>query len=201
MIEPLVVIIFAYLSYLTAETFHMSGILAITFCGITMKNYVEQNISKSSSVTIRKSAHMFANMAELMIFLFVGVFTVTGTDGEGQSIHQSVAGSNLQPQLIHFFLRWNWWFVVMTILACVLFRVIGVLLLSAVANIYRINKLSWTEQLIMMYGGLRGGVAFALVLLIDEGFAPHAKMFVTTTLAMVYWTVFFQVSRLIKHAD
>ena len=179
----------------------MSGILAITFCGITMKNYVEQNISKSSSVTIRKSAHMFANMAELMIFLFVGVFTVTGTDGEGQSIHQSVAGSNLRPQLIHFSLRWNWWFVVMTILACVLFRVIGVLLLSAVANIYRINKLSWTEQLIMMYGGLRGGVAFALVLLIDEGFAPHAKMFVTTTLAMVYWTVFFQVSRLIKHAD
>ena len=88
----------------------------------------------------------------------------------------------------------------MTILACVLFRVIGVLLLSAVANIYRINKLSWTEQLIMMYGGLRGGVAFALVLLIDEGFAPHAKMFVTTTLAMVYWTVFFQVSRLIKQA-
>ena len=82
----------------------------------------------------------------------------------------------------------------MTIIACVVFRVIGVLLLSAVANMYRINKLSWTEQLIMMYGGLRGGVAFALVLLIDEGFAPHAKMFVTTTLAMVYWTVFFQVS-------
>ena len=83
----------------------MSGILAITFCGITMKNYVEQNISKSSSVTIRKSAHMFANMAELMIFLFVGVFTVTGTDGEGHSIHQSVAGRRDQtwrPQLIHF---------------------------------------------------------------------------------------------------
>ena len=45
----------------------------------------------------------------------------------------------------------------------------------------------------MMYGGLRGGVAFALVLLISEEIAPHAKMFVTTTLAMVYWTVFVQV--------
>ena len=87
-LEPLLVLIFAYLSYLTAETFHMSGILAITFCGITMKNYVEQNISKSSSVTIRKCAHMFANIAELMIFLFVGVFTVTGTDKAGNSIHE-----------------------------------------------------------------------------------------------------------------
>ena len=87
----------------------------------------------------------------------------------------------------------------MTILACIVFRVIGVLLLSFIANRYRIKKLSWTEQLIMMYGGLRGGVAFALVLLIDDSFAPHAKMFVTTTLAMVYWTVFFQVNWLINH--
>ena len=88
MVEPLIVLMFAYLSYLTAETFEMSGILAITFCGITMKNYVEQNISKSSSVTIRGSAHMLANMAEMMIFLFVGVFTVTGKSEEGESIHQ-----------------------------------------------------------------------------------------------------------------
>jgi len=174
-LEPLLVIIFAYLSYLTAETFHMSGILAITFCGITMKNYVEQNISKSSSTTIRSSAHMLANMAEMMIFLFVGVFTVLGTSQDGSSIH-----------------KWNWWFVVMTILACIIFRVIGVLILAFIANRYRIKKLNWTEQLIMMYGGLRGGVAFALVLLIEEEFAPHAKMFVTTTLAMVYWTVFVQ---------
>ena len=71
-------------------------------------------------------------------------------------------------------------------------RVIGVLILAFIANRYRIKKLNWTEQLIMMYGGLRGGVAFALVLLIEEEFAPHAKMFVTTTLAMVYWTVFVQ---------
>ena len=72
-----------------------------------MKNYVEQvqknlftlqlfivamiiflqNISKTSSTTIRASAHMFANMAEMMIFLFVGVFTVTGTV-DGESIHE-----------------------------------------------------------------------------------------------------------------
>ena len=87
-LEPLFVFVMAYMSYLNAEIFHMSGILAITFCGITMKNYVEQNISKSSSVTIRGSAHMLANMAEMMIFLFVGVFTVTGKSEEGESIHQ-----------------------------------------------------------------------------------------------------------------
>ena len=74
-----------------------------------------------------------------------------------------------------------------------IFRVLGVLILAAIANRYRIKKLNWTEQLIMMYGGLRGGVAFALVLSLSPHFAPHTKMFITTTLAMVYWTVFVQV--------
>ena len=46
----------------------------------------------------------------------------------------------------------------------------------------------------MMYGGLRGAVAFALVLLIDVNVVPHAHMFVTTTIAVVYWTVFVQVN-------
>ena len=52
-LEPLVVLGIAYLSYLTAEIFHMSGILSITFCGITMKNYVERNISSKSQTTLK----------------------------------------------------------------------------------------------------------------------------------------------------
>ena len=44
----------------------------------------------------------------------------------------------------------------------------------------------------MMYGGMRGGVAFALVLLVNEDKVPHAPMFVTTTIAVVFWTSFVQ---------
>merc|ERR1719186_1229079 len=109
-----------------------------------------------------------ANVAEMIIFIFIGVYTV-------QDIHD-----------------WNWWFVIMTIIFCTVFRIIGVLLLTAIANSFRIKKLDAVEQFVMMYGGLRGGVAFALVLLITEEVAPHAKMFVTATLAMVYFTVFVQ---------
>jgi len=166
MLEPLVVLMFSYLSYLTAEVFHMSGILAITFCGITMKNYVEQNICEESSTAIKSAGHFLANCAEMMVFLFLGVFTVTYHDHE-----------------------WNTWFIVCTILFCLIFRVLGVLILSYLANRFRIKKLDWLEQTIMMYGGLRGGVAFALVLLVET---EHREMFVTATLAMVYFTVFFQ---------
>lgn len=45
----------------------------------------------------------------------------------------------------------------------------------------------------MSYGGLRGAVAFALVLLINPTHVKLQPMFVTTTIAVIYFTVFFQV--------
>ena len=63
---------------------------------------------------------------------------------------------------------WNTAFVVCTILFCTVFRIIGVLILTALANNYRLHKLAMIDQFVMMYGGLRGAVAFALVLLIDD---------------------------------
>ena len=44
----------------------------------------------------------------------------------------------------------------------------------------------------MAYGGLRGAVGFSLVSMIDQVQVPAAKMFVTTTLAVVMFTVFLQ---------
>jgi len=39
----------------------------------------------------------------------------------------------------------------------------------------------------MAYGGLRGAVAFALVMVIDEHLIPTKKMMVTTVIALVYF--------------
>lgn len=111
---------------------------------------------------------MLSSSSETIIFMFLGVAT------------------------IHDEHDWNWWFVILTITFCTLFRCLGVIVLVAFANRYRLQKLGAVDQFVMMYGGLRGAVAFALVLLIDPHVVPHAHMFVTTTIAMVYWTVFVQ---------
>ena len=97
-LEPLFVFTMAYLSYLTAEIFHMSGILAITFCGITMKNYVERNVATKSQTTIKYAIKMLSSSSETIIFMFLGVAT------------------------IHDNHNWNWWFVTFTIIFCTLFR-------------------------------------------------------------------------------
>lgn len=45
---------------------------------------------------------------------------------------------------------------------------------------------------IFLFPGLRGAIAFALVLLIDKNHIPLQPMFMTTTIAVVYFTVFLQ---------
>uniref|UniRef100_A0A182MH77 Sodium/hydrogen exchanger n=1 Tax=Anopheles culicifacies TaxID=139723 RepID=A0A182MH77_9DIPT len=167
-IEPIFIFVMAYLAYLNAEIFHMSGILAITFCGITMKNYVEQNVSHKSHTTIKYALKMLSSSAETIIFMFLGVATVNNKH------------------------VWNTWFVLLTIIFCSVYRILGVLILSALANRFRIHKLTKVDQFVMSYGGLRGAVAFALVLLVDEDHIPLQPMFLTTTIAVVYFTVFLQ---------
>lgn len=68
----------------------------------------------------------------------------------------------------------------------------GVIILTYVANRFRLHKLDKVEKFVMSYGGLRGAVAFALVLLIDPKHVPLQPMFMTTTIAVIYFTVFFQ---------
>ena len=66
------------------------------------------------------------------------------------------------------------------------------IILAEVANRFRLQKLDWVEKFIMSYGGLRGAVAFALVLLIDPKKVKNQPLFVTATLAVVFFTVFLQ---------
>lgn len=68
----------------------------------------------------------------------------------------------------------------------------GVIILVAMANRFRIHKLSNVDQFVMSYGGLRGAVAFALVLLINPAHVPLQPLFVTTTICVIYFTVFLQ---------
>ncbi|XP_011647722.1 Na(+)/H(+) exchanger protein 2 isoform X2 [Pogonomyrmex barbatus] len=167
-IEPIFIFVMAYLAYLSAEIFHLSGILAITFCGITMKNYVEANISHKSHTTVKYTMKMLSSSSETIIFMFLGVATVNNAH------------------------NWNTWFVVTTIVFCSVYRAVGVIVLTALANQFRLHKLDKVEKFVMSYGGLRGAVAFALVLLIDPRHVPLQPMFVTTTIAVIYFTVFIQ---------
>ncbi|XP_042025402.1 sodium/hydrogen exchanger 2-like isoform X2 [Salvia splendens] len=74
--EVAIMMLMAYLSYMSAELFYLSGILTVFFCGIVMSHYTWHNVTQNSRVTTK---HTFATMsfvAETFIFLYVGIDTL-----------------------------------------------------------------------------------------------------------------------------
>jgi len=133
-----------------------------------MKQYVEYNISKKSNATIEYVFKMLASIMETIIFMFMGLSTISDNHS------------------------WNTGFVVITLVSCTIYRILGVVIFANIANHWRLLELTTTDMLIMSYGGIRGAVAFALALILDESKIPRKKEFVTATIAVVFFTVFVQ---------
>nr|XP_002757505.2 sodium/hydrogen exchanger 4 [Callithrix jacchus] len=179
-IEPLIVFMFSYLSYLAAETLYLSGILAITACAVTMKKYVEENVSQTSYTTIKYFMKMLSSVSETLIFIFMGVSTV---------------GKNHE---------WNWAFICFTLAFCQIWRAISVFALFYVSNQFRTFPFSIKDQCIIFYSGVRGAGSFSLAFLLPLSLFPRKKMFVTATLVVIYFTVFIQgitIGPLVRYLD
>uniref|UniRef100_G1MRS7 Sodium/hydrogen exchanger n=1 Tax=Meleagris gallopavo TaxID=9103 RepID=G1MRS7_MELGA len=167
-IEPLFVFLYSYMAYLSAELFHLSGIMALIASGVVMRPYVEANISHKSHTTIKYFLKMWSSVSETLIFIFLGVSTVAGQ---------------------HY---WNWTFVISTLLFCLIARVLGVLVLTWFINKFRIVKLTPKDQFIIAYGGLRGAIAFSLCYLLDYEHFNMRDMFLTAIITVIFFTVFVQ---------
>ncbi|TRY91645.1 hypothetical protein DNTS_034044 [Danionella cerebrum] len=180
-IEPLFVFVYSYMAYLSAEVFHLSGIMAhdqlsvlvqfdsrLIACGAVTRPYVEANISHKSHTTIKYFLKMWSSVSDTLIFIFLGVSTVAGPH------------------------RWNWTFVIVTVILCLVARVLGVVGLTFVINKFRIVKLTTKDQFIVAYGGLRGAIAFSLAYLLKPEHFPMRNMFLTAIITVIFFTVFVQ---------
>ncbi|XP_069060538.1 sodium/hydrogen exchanger 4 [Pleurodeles waltl] len=179
-IEPLLVFMFSYLSYLSAEMLYLSGILSITACAMTMKKYVQENVSQKSNTTIKYFMKMLSSVSETLIFIFMGVSTI---------------GRNHE---------WNWAFVCFSLLFCLIWRAISVFLLFSIINYFRTFPFTLKDQFIIAYSGLRGASSFSLVFLLPTSLFPRKNMFITSTIVIIYFTVFIQgitIGPLVKYLD
>ncbi|NXN82438.1 SL9A5 protein, partial [Bombycilla garrulus] len=147
----------------------LSAILAVTFCGICCKKYVEANISQKSRTTVKYTMKTLASSSETIIFMFLGISAVDTS-------------------------KWTWdtALVLGTLFFILLFRAVGVVLQTYVLNRFRLIPLDRIDQVVMSYGGLRGAVAFALVILLDREKVKAKDYFVATTIVVVFFTVIVQ---------
>jgi sodium/hydrogen exchanger-like protein 3 len=123
-VGPLFVFVFPYLSYLTAELFGLSAILAICCCGIAMKQYVKGNITEEAASSVKYFVKMLAQSSETAVFMFLGLSTAT---------------SNL---------HWDLWFIVITLIACLVCRAVGVFIQCFVLNCFRAKKFTFRDQFV-----------------------------------------------------
>ncbi|CAH9087139.1 unnamed protein product [Cuscuta europaea] len=148
--EVALMILMAYLSYIMAELFYLSGILTVFFCGIVMSHYTWHNVTESSRITTKHSFATLSFVAETFIFLYVGMdaLDIEKWKFVSDSPGLSVAVSSILVGLI------------------LVGRAAFVFPLSFLSNLAKKNtsdKISFRQQIIIWWAGLmRGAVSIAL---------------------------------------
>ncbi|XP_061197565.1 sodium/hydrogen exchanger 8-like [Saccostrea echinata] len=157
---------FSYLPYALAEGIHLSGIMAILFCGIVMSHYTHPNLSPVTQITTQQTFRTIAFIAETCVFAYLGL------------------------ALFSFKLTVKPAFVIWSIALILIGRACNIFPLSFIMNYFREHKITRKNQFIMWFSGLRGAIAFALSLHLE--FEQEKRyVLVTATLIIVLFTVIF----------
>jgi NhaP-type Na+/H+ or K+/H+ antiporter len=134
-VEPFLVIVLAYLSYVAAELFHFSGIISLIACGLVQYQYIADNISADSLTTIKYFVKTMSSISDVIIFFYLGRVLVRDDH------------------------TWNSSFVFFSTFFCVVYRFFSTFLLTAFANRFMqsLKRITLGEQFIMAYGGKQLG--------------------------------------------
>ncbi|EAQ91089.1 hypothetical protein CHGG_03024 [Chaetomium globosum CBS 148.51] len=173
-IESSLVVLVAYATYFFAQAIGMSGIVALLFCGITLKHYAYFNMSRRTQLTTKYFFQVTAQLSENFIFIYLGLALFT----EKNLVYQ--------PLLI-----------IVTVLSVCAARWLAVFPLSKAINWfirYRARRqgrevadeLPYSYQAMLFWAGLRGAVGVALSALFT---AKETQALQATVLVVVVLTV------------
>ena len=173
-VECSMIFSWAYISYVTAELWHLSGIISLLTCAIMMANYSWYNLSPQGK------------QSSVVIFSFLGVFT--------ECFVFSYLGLTFFSYKQY---QWSTELITVELFAIIIGRVIGTFGLIGLLKLcgYEKNnpkKITWKELTFIWYAGLiRGAIAFGLVLRIDDSFVNRGVIVTSCLTLVVFTTVFF----------
>ena len=173
--------LFAYGSYLLAEVLDMSGIMSVFFCGIAMAHYNWYNLSASARLVTAQAFQSISYACEMFVFCYMGfsVWTLSfeETLGKGRKAN------------------WSLPLIVTAAMTTWVVRGFTSVIFCGIANLFRTKQIPAKEQVVIFFSGtMRGCVAFALALKVDEdgldkdGNALESGVFSTTILAISIFT-------------
>jgi len=160
MVEITLTVIAAYGSFVVAEHFHFSGVIATVIAGMMCGNYAARTgMQPTTRVAVETFWEYIAFALNSIVFLLIG-FEV-GLD----------------------MLMAAWKPILAAYLAVMLARAAVVYGVSALLRKTR-EKLSWSWTTVLWWAGLRGGLSMVLVLGLPADF-PHRELILSMTLGVV----------------
>ncbi|XP_058058002.1 sodium/hydrogen exchanger 8 [Anopheles bellator] len=160
-------LVFTYAPYVLAEGIHLSGIMAILFCGIVMSHYTHFNLSTVTQITMQQTMRTLAFIAETCVFAYLGL------------------------AIFSFKHRCELSFVIWAIVLCLLGRACNIFPLAWLVNRFREHKITNRMAFIMWFSGLRGAISYALSLHMQFSTEESRHVVITTTLIIVLFTTLF----------
>ncbi|MGH9405453.1 MAG: Na+/H+ antiporter [Terriglobia bacterium] len=166
-VEITLTTILAYSSYLIAQSLHVSGVVATVAAGIVFGNYgVRTGMSPRTRTAVASFWDYAVFVINSVLFLLIG----------------------MQVRLGDLFRSWR--AALLAIAAVLLGRALSVYVLAPVSNLSA-QKVSFRWQHLMVWGGLRGALALALVLSLDRHF-PYREALTTWTFGVVAFSIVVQ---------
>uniref|UniRef100_A0A182QT37 Sodium/hydrogen exchanger n=1 Tax=Anopheles farauti TaxID=69004 RepID=A0A182QT37_9DIPT len=160
-------LVFTYAPYVLAEGIHLSGIMAILFCGIVMSHYTHFNLSTVTQITMQQTMRTLAFIAETCVFAYLGL------------------------AIFSFKHRCELSFVIWAIVLCLIGRACNIFPLAWLVNRFREHKITNRMAFIMWFSGLRGAISYALSLHMQFSTEESRHVVITTTLIIVLFTTLF----------
>ncbi|CAD6185332.1 unnamed protein product [Caenorhabditis auriculariae] len=172
-VEPVILFGMAYLAYIASELFHFSGIIGLIACGLFQTHYACCNISYKSFASVMYFTKVLSSLSESLIFIILGVMLVNEREW--------------------FWSDWHPFFSICSVVLCVLIRFAVTFFLTYIVNQFTggVRHISFQEQFIIAYGGLRGAVSFSLAFMINEE-GEVKNTILSATYMVILFTVFIQ---------
>jgi CPA1 family monovalent cation:H+ antiporter len=161
------ILVAAYGTYLLSEEFGGSGIVGVVVTGLVMGNYGARGLEPSKRLTLSEFLGFLAFFVNSIVFLVIG---------------DQIRYSNLIDDILP---------IGVAIGAMLLTRAIAIYGLGELSNWLADSSITWQEETVLWWTGLRGSVSIALALSVPIPYA-HRDAIVDTVFGVVLFTLLFE---------
>lgn len=167
-VEQSLTLVSAYGTYLITEELGGSGVIAVVTVGIILGNFGSRiGMNPRTRLIVTEFWEFIAFLVNSIIFLLIG-----------DRIQFGSLGSHLNG-------------ITIAIVATLVMRFFSIYVLSALSNWLSKSEISWREQTVLSWSGLRGAVSIALALSIPE-FIPARQEIIDIVFGVVLFTLLVQ---------